>query len=381
MIFLICGEMRLGFDAKRAFHNATGLGNYSRRLLASYSRQFSEDQLYLYHHKENQLYWKIPHGGNLHERFPSGKWKLFSSLWRSGGIVNDLRKDGIKLFHGLSNEIPSGLTKAGIRSVLSVHDLIFIRYPELYNQIDRRIYLKKMRTSLAEADLVLACSNQTAEDLQEFLGVKSDRIKTVYQDCDELFRIEKSPEFIKAVLHAHQIQGPYLVCVGTLEKRKNQLNLLRAFHQAAIPDLKLVFVGKKGDLFPEMQAFVNSSKLQNKVVFLERISHKELPALYQGAIAAAYVSHFEGFGIPVLEAMRSKIPVLVAKTSSLVEVGGDAVYYCHPNSIEEMVTGIQELVFNEGIRHHFIQKGILQAEKFNAEQLSKDLHQHYTTLL
>jgi len=238
-----------------------------------------------------------------------------------------------------------------------------------------------MRTSLAEADLVLACSNQTAEDLQEFLGVKSDRIKTVYQDCDELFRIEKSPEFIKAVLHAHQIQGPYLVCVGTLEKRKNQLNLLRAFHQAAIPDLKLVFVGKKGDLFPEMQAFVNSSKLQNKVVFLERISHKELPALYQGAIAAAYVSHFEGFGIPVLEAMRSKIPVLVAKTSSLVEVGGDAVYYCHPNSIEEMVTGIQELVFNEGIRHHFIQKGILQAEKFNAEQLSKDLHQHYTTLL
>jgi glycosyltransferase involved in cell wall biosynthesis len=204
--------MRIGFDAKRAFNNRTGLGNYSRFVLNALQKQTPEHTYLAYSPKIKQgLFDEFPAD---HIRFPSSKNKLYGAWWRSYGMTQNLSKDGIQLFHGLSNELPNGLQKAGIKSVVTIHDLIFLRYPELYPAIDRFFYRQKFQKACEQADVIVAVSEQTKRDIAEFYGTPSEKIQVVYQDCHEAFHQIKPFQGAEPngfeICQKYDIRAPYV---------------------------------------------------------------------------------------------------------------------------------------------------------------------------
>ena len=171
--------MKIGFDAKRAFHNNTGLGHYSRTLIRSLANYYPEHEYYLFNPKPATLF-RID-GGNIHEVRPTGMIdKLLSSAWRSSRVKNDLQRLQIQLYHGLSHEIPIGIRSTGIPSVVTIHDLIHERYPEQYNRVDVSIYRKKFRYACENANHVIAISEQTKRDIIQFYKTPEEKITVCY---------------------------------------------------------------------------------------------------------------------------------------------------------------------------------------------------------
>ncbi|HWR32568.1 MAG TPA: glycosyltransferase, partial [Chitinophagaceae bacterium] len=171
----IFASMNIGFDAKRAYHNQTGLGHYSRNLLTALSDYYPQHKYYLFNPEHSTLF--RPVAENIHEIQPTSFFhKMMTSAWRSSWVKKDLKKFDIKLYHGLSHEIPIGIHKTGIKSVVTIHDLIHERYPEQYNAIDVKIYRKKFRYACAHADKIIAISGQTKKDIVEFYKTTEDKI-------------------------------------------------------------------------------------------------------------------------------------------------------------------------------------------------------------
>ena len=197
--------MKVGFDAKRLFHNFTGLGNYSRSLLSNLSQYANEDwELHLYapklsSHARVQEFLQEPY----HQHSGKG-W-----LWRSKGISKDLQKDDIDIYHGLSHEIPIGVGEKGIKSVVSMHDLIFLHHPHLYPFIDRNIYNWKFKYAAKHADKILAISESTKADLIRFYQTPEKKIEVLYQACDEQFYQLNSQEENRQLLEKHQLLQKY----------------------------------------------------------------------------------------------------------------------------------------------------------------------------
>jgi glycosyltransferase involved in cell wall biosynthesis len=165
----------------------------------------------------------------------------------------------------------------------------------------------------------------------------------VYQNCDERFEGQATAEQKQTVRQKHQLPDKFILCVGTVEKRKNQLTVLKAFHELNEQGLSLVFIGRETDYAAELKTYIQANNLGEKVIFLKNISQEDLPVIYQLAGIFIYASEFEGFGIPVLEGLRSGIPVIAANASSLPEVGGEAVVYFDPHSVEELTMRLKEV--------------------------------------
>ena len=242
--------MRIGFDAKRAFNNNTGLGNYSRFIIESLLKYAPEQEYLLYTPK-------TPPKRRSPQPSPIGREFLASSsggvLWRSWLINNDLMRDNINIYHGLSNEIPFGIRKSGVKSVVTIHDLIFLRYPELYPFIDRFIYNKKFCYACENADAIVAVSQQTKADMMEFYKSPSERIRVIYQDCQEIFRQKLDRQALINVKNKYSLNKPYILCVSSFSERKNQKRLIEAFQQLGLKDYELILVGGKSKYSEEIR--------------------------------------------------------------------------------------------------------------------------------
>lgn len=380
--------MRIGFDAKRAFNNRTGLGNYSRFVLNALRNYAPEHTCLAYTPKIKMgLFDEFPADAI---RLPSSKNKLYGAWWRSYGITDSLSKDEIQLFHGLSNELPTGLQKAGIKSVVTIHDLIFLRYPELYPAIDRFFYRQKFRNACEQADVIVAVSEQTKRDIMAFYGTASEKIQVVYQDCHEAFQQPQTsqvsnegtqPWEVSPVSQKYGIAKPYVLCVGTIEARKNQLRLVQAFQAAQLADAQLVLVGGKTKFQQQIASFIAKNRLETKVRILNNVPFADLPALYQSARVFAYPSFFEGFGIPIVEALHSGVPVVAATGSCLEEAGGEGGLYVNPNDMDKLAQKLQLLWQDEGLRQQLSVNGLMHVKQFAAENIAKKLVTIYESTL
>ena len=185
--------MRIAFDAKRIYQNKTGLGNYSRTLVKSLASLYPTNEYLLYAPKQTDLF-DARNCYNTSLKTPqSFLHQKLSALWRSKWVVNDLIKDKVDIYHGLSHEIPKGIEKTGIKSVVTIHDLIFEKYPEQYKFIDRKIYRHKFIHACLNANKIISVSEQTRKDIIELYGIDPDKITTTYQSCDERFYQPVSP--------------------------------------------------------------------------------------------------------------------------------------------------------------------------------------------
>ncbi len=371
--------MNLGFDAKRVFHNATGLGNYARDVLRLLHRHRPEHVLFAYTPRPGRLPFELE-GDRFRVRGPrSALGRALPSLWRTRGIVKDLRADGIRLFHGLSNELPLGLESSGVAGVVTIHDLIFERYPELYPPRDRRIYSAKARSAVRRADLVVAISEQTRRDLVELYGVPDARIRVVYQTCHEAFRAPVPEERLREVAARLALPERFVLAVGTIERRKNLLLVLRALE--GLPGVTLVAVGRETPYAEEVRSFARAHGLDARVRLLSGVSTPDLAALYRLATVAVYPSLFEGFGIPIVEALFSGTPVVTTKGGVFPEAGGPGSAYVDPQDAGALRDVLAALLADEGRRAEMRAAGLRHAARFTEEAIADALSRAYDDAL
>lgn len=361
--------MRIAFDAKRAFMNNTGLGQYSRNLLRALAEGFPQHEYWLASPKVTGLFEPPP---GMHTLSPQGLYRLLPSVWRSGGMVGALARAGVELYHGLSHELPVGLAGRGIKSVVTMHDLVFERYPEQYKAVDVAVYRKKFRYACTHADRVIAISQQTKQDLVELYHVPPEKIRVCYQSCNPAFGIAAGDEERARVRAQYGLPEQYLLYVGSVIERKNLLTICKAM--AALKgtmDLPLAVIGKGGDYMQRVQLYVREHGLQDRVLWLSErpggVSGADMPAIYQGARAMLYPSVYEGFGIPVLEALWSGVPVVTSNTSCLPETGGDAAYYIDPLNVGEMAEALLHMQGDQILRSEMIRLGREHAERFSPQ--------------
>jgi glycosyltransferase involved in cell wall biosynthesis len=368
--------MKIGFDAKRAFANKTGLGNYSRFVL---------EILLEFNKKKHQILAFTPQQKDgFFEDFPQTqlfkpRTKVFAWLWRVLFIGKELQKREVSVFHGLSNEIPFFLSPKKIKQVVTIHDLIFLRFPQYYKPIDRYIYKLKFRYACHKAHAVVAISEQTKRDIMMYFGIVESKIHVIYQNCSDVFTENVSKLERQKITQKYNLQKPFIISVGSIEPRKNQLNLVKAFHSLEIHNHELVLVGGGGAYKAKVQAYIEKHEVKN-VRILSHVPTSHLPALYQSATFLAYVSLFEGFGIPILEALTSGIPVLAAKGSCLEEAGGEGGVYVDGLSVNQIAEGITLLLQDASLRHSLIEKGKRHLMKFNNRLIAQQLYNLYEKL-
>ena len=367
--------MRIGFEAKRVFHNKTGLGNYSRDLVRILAKYYPENNYFLYNPKSAGKILFEANNENVFEKQPSTSfYKKFYNLWRQKGIIADLKADNIELFHGLSGEIPRGLKQHKIKSIVTIHDLIFVRFPHLYSYIDRKIHRYKSEKAANEADLIIAISEQTKNDIIEIFGVEASKIKVIYQGCHAVFKETFSDLDQQKVIKKFNLPEKFILNVGTIEVRKNVLIAVKAIKNTNIP---LVIVGKETAYATEVKSYIAENNLENQVIFLNKLSLSELAMIYQMATIFVYPSFYEGFGIPIIEALYSKTPVITTQGGVFPEAGGPYSIYVDPYNEVALQEKLLYLWNNQNVCLEIASKGHQFVQKFNDESIAKELTKVY----
>jgi len=368
--------MKIGFDSKRAFFNKSGLGNYSRSTINQLMRFYSMHDYFLYTTglNKNKIFTPAENAKIIEPTSLINSY--FKSYWRSFRLSKDIKKEKLDIYHGLSNELPQNVHKTGAKTFVTIHDLIFMRYPELYNSIDRKIYTQKFKYSCEIAHKVIAISEQTKTDIITYFGTDEKKIEVVYQGCNPMYYTEAETHKKIEIHQKYNLPEQYILNVGTIERRKNILTVIKALHQGKI-DIPLVIIGGKTSYTDEVEKYITENKLESKVLIFSNVPQEDLPALYQCAELFIYPSLFEGFGIPILEALNSKIPVITTKGGCFSEVGGFNSLYVNPESIEEIQASINKILNDSEYKQKMIAEGALFSQNFRDDKIAENLMNAY----
>jgi glycosyltransferase involved in cell wall biosynthesis len=368
--------MRIGFDAKRAFCNNTGLGNYSRFIIENILN-FKDEKIDVvaFTPKIKKGYFDI----FPTEKILSPEKKLISSIWRIHFIKKDIKAKALDIFHGLSSEIPLFVNWKNTRTVVTIHDLIFLKYPQYYHYFDALIYKFKYKYACHKADKIIAISQQTKKDIINHFGINETKIEVIYQSIQDIYRKEINEADRKTITKKYKINDPFILSVGTLEPRKNQLKIVKAFHQLNDKNLELVLVGRGKKYKDEILDYIKNNKIEN-IKVLSEVKTEELPALYQSCLTFVYISSYEGFGIPIIEALASKKPIIAAKGSCLEEAAGEGAVYIEPDKISQITEAIKTISYNETLRRNLVLKGQEHLKNFDSYLLISKIMNVYKSL-
>lgn len=368
-------EAIIGYDAKRIVRNGTGLGNYGRTLVNDIAQQDRQLNLRLYAPDmgRDELRGQIVAQNNVTFCYPQDTALPFAKAWwRTKGIVKDLQRDGVQIYHGLSGELPFGISKTNIRSVVTIHDLIFLRHPEFYHWLDTKIYTWKFLQTIKEADHIIAISECTKRDIMEFGDVDESQISVIYQSC--------APRFKKEEVRGKKEENRYILSVGSIEARKNILLAVKALPYLP-DDLKLIIVGRHTKYTDTVLDYIHQHQLEHRVKILHGVKDEELPDLYAGAEAFVYPSLYEGFGIPIIEAISTGLPVVACTGSCLEEAGGPDNLYVAPDDAEGMAAAIRQTLRGGEGREERILRSQAYIRRFEGQNVAQQVINLYHQLL
>lgn len=370
--------LHIGYDAKRAFFNHSGLGNYSRDLISVLSVLAPKNHYYLFKHKDVKGI-EFHTQENVSTILPkSNFYRKFGKLWRRKGISKEIASYPIDIYHGLSQEMPIGIEQSGVRTVVTIHDCIFLRYPELFDITYRVIFKRKYAHACKVSDRIIAISEQTKKDIIHYFNVPEEKIDVVYQGCNASFYDEVSNEQKELIRKKYNLPAKFILYVGTIEERKNLLSVFEAMNQNNI-NYPVVAIGRETKYTEKVKLYVEEHHI-NDVTFIHQSDFCDFPAIYQMATLFVYPSIFEGFGIPILEALNSGTPVITTKGGVFPEVGGDAALYVEYGNNAEMAKQIKILLENKTLREELSKKGKQQTLKFREKEMASKLMNVYRKL-
>jgi glycosyltransferase involved in cell wall biosynthesis len=367
--------MHIAIDGKRFFQNASGLGRYSRSLVSSLLSLENEVFLLTLFRPKGRVQFEAPDHPRLH--IVTAEYLLpgdaGNALWRFAKLPGLVNKKKYSIFHGPSHILPG---KIDCPAVVTMLDLIFLRFPKYFPVFDRHYYSVMFKRSARLADHIISISEATKSDLISYFGIDAGKVSVVYPAFDDMLTPAGSQD-LKKIRSQYRLPEHYILYVGNIEPRKNILRLTQAFDllvDSGRIDRKteLLVVGQKGWFYKEIFAGVDRLKSREKIRFLGPVYGKDLAGLYQMALTMAYPSLFEGFGYPVLEAMQLGTPVLTSNVSSLPEVGGPAAVLIEPEQVDDIAAGLEKIVNNKTFRDDMIRRGFAHASQFTAERMAKE---------
>lgn len=373
--------IRIAFDAKRAFANMTGLGNYSRLVIGTMAAMYPHNHYLLMTPRAttNERINPILMRENVEVVEPHGAvGRHVPALWRTFSLTADLARHEVDLYHGLSNEIPLTAGHAPCATVVTIHDLIWRRVPKDYAAIDRHLYELKYRTSARLATRVIAISERTKADMVSDWGIDPAKIDVVYQGCDPVFSLAIDYDKRQKVKEKYQLPSRYIVAVGTVQSRKNQLLAVKAM--AGIdPDVHLYIVGGTSDeaYLAQVRDAAEAPGVAGRVHFLQGVPFDDLPALYAGAEFSAYTSRYEGFGLPLIESLSTGTPVIGCTGSCLEEAGGPGGIYVDPDDVQAYVDAARSILEKRYLHDRLAADGKRYIARFNTRAFAEGLMKTY----
>ncbi len=370
---------RIGIDYTAAIQQSAGIGRYVRELISALLQLDQDNDYRLFAASSDPL----PLSPFPVKRLPlHDKWLM--RIWHRARIPLpvELITGRLDLFHSPDFTLPP--TRPGTPTLLTVHDLSFIRDPDSADQ-RLRAYLKQVvPRSVRRASHILADSEATRQDLIDLWDTPAEKITVIYCGVESRFRPVTDPAALAAVRVRYNLgERPFILSVSTLQPRKNYRRLIRAFAPLAVrhPELLLVFAGGKGWQYEEILAEPERLGLADRVRFTGFVADDELPALLSAAALFAFPSLYEGFGLPILEAMACGTPVIASDRSSLPEVVGEAGLQVDPLDVAGLTAGMERLLSDEELRHELAARGRRQAARFSWTDAARQLLAVYQRLL
>ncbi len=380
------GARRIGIDVTSALTQGGGIGRYTRELVQALIAQNSTDEFHFFSAKIPESQSKanlLPKASNVrYQTAPLGERWMYRVWYRARLPVPVQWFTGkLNLYHSPDFVLPP--TSGTIPTLLTVHDLSFLHYPETFPSALVQYLNQIVPWSVGRATHILADSKATKADLESLWGVSSDKITVLYSGVNEIFRPIEDEMIIATVRVKYGLdEQPYVAAVGTVQPRKNYQMLIRAFKEVAVKlPHDLVFIGGKGWLDQEMKLEVDRQGLQGRVKFTGFVDDEDLPVLYSGASILAFPSLYEGFGLPILEAMACGLPCLISDASSLPEVGGDAARYLSPTDEAAWTKGMMDLLTDGEKRSLMSEFGKKRARLFSWNKAATALMNVYEFLL
>lgn len=363
--------MRIGIDAKRIFLNDTGLGSYGRNLINGLNQINTQDEFVLYSSRKSKRINLNSLNSQFSAFFSSARVKAF---WRSYSIIDNLKKDKISLYHGISSELPFSLKKqTEIKKIVDIHDLLFLRFPDFYSLTDRKMFELKTKFACEIADKIIATSQATKADIIKYYKVESEKIEVVYQSCDDAFFETQEAAKRDTVSKKYKLPKEYILCVGTIQERKNQKQILEAL-KLSKNKIPLVLIGSGKKYKEEIISFAKKNNLELHIPE-KFVKNEDLPTVYQMAKLFVFPGLYEGFGIPVLEAMASKIPVITSLNTSMAEIIQNSDCLINPLSTEELAEKID--FFLETDTTQLVAKAYTRALEFTNKKFAERVQTIY----
>lgn len=376
--------MNIGIDA-RLLQNTTGIGRYTRSLFYEYIQNniIRQDTLYLFsdipllNPQEQRTTGSTTFPENVHLVISPCKRRI---LWTNWYIPPLLRRHHIDVYHGVCNfELP---VRKMCRYVVTIHDLVPLFFPELVPWKHLLFFKLFMKRAAQAADLIITDSEHSKHDIVQHLAVPEEKIRVIYLGYDAKHQEIRDQQVIQDVITRYGICQPYLLFVGVIEPKKNLERLVDAFvilqrENVIDKELQFVIAGAKGWFYEQLYRKVQELNLEHQILLTGFVPDEDLPYLYSGAELFVFPSTYEGFGLPVIEAMSYGIPVVTSKTSSLPEIAGDAGFLVDPNSPESIAQGLISVLSDENLQAKMKQAGRLQAQKFSWQRTAEQTYNVY----
>ena len=371
-------------DYTPAFEQTGGIGRYVRELTAALAGVDSSNSYRLFVAGARRAHLPPTPADNFTWRPTAITPKWLARLWRRAGIPLPVETftGPVDLFHATDFVLPP--TRSAVRTLLTVHDLSFVRVPEAASPRLKAYLDAVVPPSVAAADHILADSKATKADLIDLYGTAEDKITVLYSGVNRrIKRVEAGAE-LQRTLAKHGLAGVnYVLSVGTLQPRKNYSRVIEALSalRGMGHDLHYAIAGGSGWLEGEMLRTIERHDMKNYVHLLGFVEDSELPALYSGARMLVMASLYEGFGLPILEAMACGTPVISGSLSSLPEVAGDAALLVDPYDADAIRDAMLRLKLDSALRVSLIERGYEQAKRFSWERAAMQLKSIYYGML
>lgn len=373
----------IGIDYTPAYEQGGGIGRYVRELVTALSKLDYDTayRLFVSGYKDDRHITFPPHF-LIEPTVITPKW--LARIWHRARIPLPVEcfTGSVDLFHATDFVLPPVLPR--VKTLLTVHDLSFVRVPESASPSLKHYLDRVVPRSIASASHVLADSQATKDDIVALYGVNTEKISVLLSGVDQCFSLLQSDSVLMTTRNKYHLGTfPYIFSVGTVQPRKNYGRLIQALARLRDRDIDihLVVAGGKGWLDSPIYGTISEMRMQDYVHFIGYADDADLPALYQAATCLAFPSLYEGFGLPILEAMSSGIPVLSSNISSLPEVAGDAAILIDPYNVDEMTSGLYQLITDETLRTQLITKGRSRAQEFTWAKSASQLLGIYQNLL